>query len=222
MPPKSDPDQRRRILDAALRQIEESGPEVLRARELTAEVGASTQALYTLFGGMPGLIETVVAEAFGRFADHTAAVPEGDDPVADFFAKGWAYSEWALAHPQLYRLMFGLTGGALRQHAGLEIAVAGTVNRSPEAQRAQDVLINSMSRVIASGRIRPIDPFVAASQTLSASHGYLLLEIAGVFRPEHRVAVHAAVGVNILVGLGDSPEAAQRSMDAVIAMKGGA
>lgn len=219
MPPKADPDQRRRILDAALRQIEESGPEVLRARELTAEVGASTQALYTLFGGMPGLIETVVAEAFGRFADHTAAVPEGDDPVADFFAKGWAYSEWALAHPQLYRLMFGLTGGALRKHAGLEMAVAGTVNGSPEAQRAQDVLVNSMSRVVDSGRIDPIDPSIAAGQTLSATHGYLLLEIAGVFRPEHRVAVHAAVGVNILVGLGDSREAAQRSMDAVIAAK---
>jgi hypothetical protein len=30
----------------ALRKLEESGPEVLRARELTAEIGASTQALY--------------------------------------------------------------------------------------------------------------------------------------------------------------------------------
>jgi hypothetical protein len=76
-----------------------------------------------------------------------------------------------------------------------------------------------MSRVVASGRIRPIDPFLAASQTLSASHGYLLLEIAGVFRPEHRIAVHAAVGINVMVGLGDAREAARRSMDAVIAMK---
>jgi AcrR family transcriptional regulator len=219
VPPRSDPDQRRRLLDAALRRLEESGPEVLRARELTAEVGTSTQALYTLFGGMPGLFETIVAEAFGRFAGHVDAVPEGDDTVADFFAKGWAFSEWALAHPQLYRLMFGLTGGGLRQHAGLELAVAGTVNRSPEAQRAQDVLVSSISRVIDSGRIRPVDPFVAAGQFLSASHGYLLLEIAGVFSAEDRVTVHAAMGVNLMVGLGDSPEAARASMRTVEAAK---
>ena len=216
---RSNPDQRQRLLDAALRHLEESGPEVLRARELTAEVGASTQALYTLFGGMPGLFETIVAEAFGRFADYVDAVPESDDTVADFFAKGWAFSEWALAHPQLYRLMFGLTGGGLRQHAGLEMVVAGTVNRSLEAQRAQDVLVRSMSRVVASGRIRPVDPFVASSQFLSATHGYLLLEIAGVFRSEDRLDVHAANGVNLMVGLGDSASAARRSMEAVEALK---
>ena len=36
----------------------------LRARAVTAEIGASTQALYTLFGGMPGLFEAIVADGF--------------------------------------------------------------------------------------------------------------------------------------------------------------
>jgi AcrR family transcriptional regulator len=221
MPTRSATDQRRRLLDVALARLEGSGPEVLRARELTAEIGASTQALYTLFGGMPGLIEAVVADAFGRFADHVDAVPEGEDTVADFFAKGWAYAEWALAHPQLYRLMFGLTGGGLRQHAGLEMTVAGTVNRSPEAQRAQDVLVRSIGRVVDSGRIRPIDPFIASSQFLSATHGYLLLEIAGVFSSTgDRLEVLRSIGTNLMVGLGDEPEAAHRSMQAVEASKG--
>ena len=102
-------------------------------------------------------------------------MPESEDPVADFFAKGWAYSEWALGHPQLYRLMFGLTGGELRRHAGLEVVVAGTAANSPQAQAAVDVLVRSMDRVVDSGRIDPVDPVLAAGQFLSATHGYLLL-----------------------------------------------
>ena len=184
MPTRAPTDQRRRLLDVALARVEESGPEVLRARELTAEIGASTQAIYTLFGGMPGLFEAIVADGFTRFAAHVEAVPETDDPVADFFAQGWAFGEWALTHPQLYRLMFGLTGGGLRQHAGLELTVAGAANSSPEAQSAMNVMVRSMERVVASGRIRPVDPVLASGQFLSATHGYLLLAIAGVFKPD--------------------------------------
>src|SRR4051794_957015 len=120
-------DQRSRLLEVAVRTLEAAGPEALQARTLTAEVGASTQAVYTLFGGMPGLFTAVVADGFVRFADHVSAVPKTDDAVADFFAQGAAFCEWALEHPQLYRLMFGLTGGSLRPHAGLEMTVAGTL-----------------------------------------------------------------------------------------------
>ena len=209
-------DQRARLIEASVRRLEESGPEVLQARSLTAEIGSSTQALYTLFGGMPGLFEAIVADGFERFAAHVKAVPETDDPVADFFAKGWAFGEWALTHPQLYRLMFGVTGGDLRQHAGLELTVAGAANSSPEARSAMDVMVRSMDRVVASGRIRPVDPGLASGQFLSATHGYLLLAIAGVFTPSgDGLEVARSFGVNLMVGLGDSPEAARRSMLAV-------
>jgi AcrR family transcriptional regulator len=212
--------QRSRLLVAARQAIEDSGPEVLRARAITAEVGTSTQALYTHFGGMPGLIEAIVADGFATFARHVAKVPESDDPVADFFAKGRAYGEWALAHPQLYRLMFGLTGGDLRQHAGLEMAVSGAVANSPEAQSAVDVLVRSMDRVRESGRIEPVDPVIAAGQFLSATHGYVLLEIAGAFGSSgDGLGIVRALAVNLMVGLGDSRAAAAGSLRAVEASK---
>src|SRR5829696_9855837 len=157
-------EQRARIMEAAILMLEDSGPEALRARPLTAEVGTSTQALYTLFGGMPGLFEALVADGFGRFAEYVASVPETDDAVADFFAKGWAYSEWALAHPQLYRLMFGVTGGGLRRHAGLEVSLAGAAGSTPEARGAMGIMVRSMGRVLDSGRIRPVDPVLASGQ----------------------------------------------------------
>ncbi len=210
--------QRAQLLDVARRAVEESGPEVLRARALTAAVGTSTQAIYTHFGGMPGLLDAVVADGFVRFADHVAKVPESDDAVADFIAKGWSFGEWALTHSQLYRLMLGLTGGELRRHAGFEVSATGTAN-SPEAQSAVDVLVRSMTRVRDSGRIDPVDPVVAAGQFLSATHGYVLLEIAGAFGPAGGLDIVRSLAVNLMVGLGDSRAAATKSLEAVVASK---
>lgn len=213
-------EQRAQLLDVALRRLEESGPEALQARALTAEIGASTQALYTLFGGMPGLFEAIVVEGFVRFSQHVDAVPETDDPVADFFAKGATYRDWALAHPQLYRLMFGLTGGGLRLLAGVEMSLSGTLAMFPEGQAALDVLVRSLDRVKQGGRIRPVDTVVAAGQFLSATHGYVLLEIAGAFGPEdHDLNVLAPLAVNLMVGLGDDREAAERSLVAAVAAR---
>jgi AcrR family transcriptional regulator len=214
-------DQRARLLAVALEALEESGPEALQARTLTAEIGASTQAVYTLFGGMPGLFEALVVDGFARFAAYTEAVPETDDPVADFFSKGWAFCEWAFEHPQLYRLMFGLTGGRLRLHPGLEMAMTGTVANFPEGQAAVEVMVHALDRVQAAGRIRPVEPVIAAAQFLSATHGYVLLEIAGAFGEESRgPEVIGALGVNLMVGLGDSREAAMRSLQATLATQG--
>jgi AcrR family transcriptional regulator len=210
-------DQRARLLDVALGLLEESGPEALQARRLTAEIGASTQALYTLFGGMPALFEAIVTEGFVRFAAHVDAVPETDDPVADFFRQGRAYVEWALAHPQLYRLMFGLTGGDLRLHSGLELTLSGPLANFPEGQAAADVMVRALERVKASGRIGPVNTALAAGQALSATHGYVLLQIGGAFRDEDESRlVMGSLGINLMIGLGDSREAAERSLLAAL------
>jgi len=209
---------RDKLLALAREKVEESGPEALRARSLATQVGTSTQSLYTLFGGMPGLIDALVADGFDEFARFVAVVEETDDPVADFFAKGWTYAEWALAHPHLYRLMFGLSGGDLRHHAGLEVALAGSVANTPQAQRAVDVLVNSMRRVTESGRLHPVDPLIAAGQFLSATHGYVLLQAGGVFGgADEARALIAAAGVNLMVGMGDDRDRAVESLQKGIA-----
>lgn len=209
------------MLEVASAMLEEAGPEALQARRLTAAVGASTQAVYTLFGGMPGLFEALVADGFKRFAEHVEAVPPSEDPVADFFAQGRAYCEWALEHPQHYRLMFGLTGGGLRLHAGLEMTVARTFAGPPEGEAAFQIMVRAMDRVQASDRIRPVDSLVAAGQFLSATHGYVLLAIGGVFgREEDGLEVIGALAVNLMVGLGDSREAVEGSIAAALGAQG--
>lgn len=209
--------QRARLLKAALGRLEASGPEALRARELTDEIGASTQAIYTLFGGMPRVLEALVADGFVRLALHVEAVPETDDPVADFFARGGAYCDWALTNPQCYRLMFGLTKG-LRVRSELEMTATGRLANFSEGHAALEVMVRSLARVIEAGRVRPVDPVVAAGQFLSATHGYVLLDIAGTFGHQgHGLQILASLARNLMVGLGDSPEAVERSLLAAAA-----
>jgi AcrR family transcriptional regulator len=209
---------RERLLQAAADALEAGGPEAVQVRSLAAQVGASTQAVYTLFGGLPGLFEALIAVGFGQLRDRTSAVPETDDPVADHFAKGGAYVDWALTHPQLYRLMFGLTGGALRLQRGLEMTVSGTLANFPEGQAAMNVMIRSIDRVKASGRIRDGETIVLAGQILSATHGFILLTIAGAFGDtELAFRLLPDLGVTLLVGLGDDRGATVRSMELAVA-----
>jgi AcrR family transcriptional regulator len=207
--------QRAALLEVAGRLLEQEGPEALQARRLAGEIGASTQAIYTLFGGMPGLFEALVSDGFARFAEHIAAVPEGDDPVADHFAKGAAYCDWALLHPQLYRLMFGLTGGGLRSQPGLEATMTDPFVNFPEGQAAVQVLMRSLDRVKEAGRIRPIETAVAGGQFVSATHGWVLLAIGRTFNvSEDGLEILRQLAVNLMVGLGDDRQAAERSLSA--------
>src|ERR1700752_2287110 len=101
-------DARGRLIEAGIRLLEQQGPQSLQVRKVAAEVGASTMAVYTNFGGMPGLIDAIAGEAFARFGRALTEVPETDDPVADFIAMGIAYRGFALANPQRYQLIFGI------------------------------------------------------------------------------------------------------------------
>lgn len=113
--------------------------------------------------------------------------------------------------------MFGLTGGALRLREGLESTVSGTLANFPEGPTALAVMVRGLQRAQASGRIAPIEPVLAAGQFLSATHGYLLLEIAGAFgRAGEGLHVMRLLGVNLMVGLGDERDACERSMDAAL------
>jgi len=212
---------RARLIEAALRLLETGGPEALQARKLAAEVGTSTMAVYTHFGGMSELIEAIVREGFTRFAAYVSAVPETDNPMMDFFVEGMAYRDWALQHSQLYRLMFGLTGGMPRR-LEQDMTTSGTISRLPEGQAAFDVMVKALERVKASRQIGPVDTLAAAGQFLSATHGYVLLEMAGYFEPEgHGFAwVLGPIAFSLMIGLGASRADVERAATAALGARG--
>ena len=209
---------RERLLDAALDALEEGGPEELQARKLAARIGTSTMAVYTHFGGMPGLYGELIREGFVRFGEHLARVPRTDDPVADMAGLGLAYRQYALSHPQRYRLMFGLTEPALPVRAKQDLTTEGSPTAMPEAAATFSTLVDAVERMAEAGRIRidfPAEDAVAvAGQAWSQVHGYVLLEMTGVFGPDHNglTRILAPMIRHLLVGLGDDPAAVQRSL----------
>jgi AcrR family transcriptional regulator len=211
---------RERLLDGALRRLEEAGPDALRARALTSAIGASTMAIYTHFGGMPGLVDAMVREGLTRFAAYVRARPPlPGEPLADLISGGLAYAEFALANPQLYRLIFGLSAGApLRRAApGFD---AGAAWRMPEGEDTFSILLESVERVIDAGEIRRQDARVAAVQILSTTHGYLLLEMGG-FDEEERQRAMTPMAVNLMVGLGAERERAELALARALAVREG-
>jgi AcrR family transcriptional regulator len=159
---------RLRLLECAGTTLSTSGLAALSLRTLAAEVGTSTTAVYALFGGKPGLLEALHAEAFSRLGARLGAVPVGADPVEDLVALARAYREAALADPHFYDVMFG---GALP--AGEQWWGAAAPAFRP--------VVELVERAVATGALRPGTEPVTVSLALWATvHGLVSLHLRGL------------------------------------------
>lgn len=196
---------RDRLIEAGTRLLDAHGPEALQARKVAAEIGASTMAVYTHFGGMTGLLEAIVAAAFERFGAALESAPRTADPMADFLIMGNAYREFALASPQRYRLMFGLASPQLLSEYTADMPVAAATFEQ---------LVTALQRIIDTGRIRADDVMDLAGRAWSMVHGIVLLEIHGTFGHDGRALTHilGPMTIDMFVGMGDRRENAERSL----------
>jgi AcrR family transcriptional regulator len=172
--------------------LADEGPAALSTRRLAAEVGTSTMAVYTHFGGLPELVRGVVQEGFARLAAHMTAVPTTDDPLADLAALGEAYRANALDNPQLYAVMFGSASlGGYRLHD----------DELDEGRYTFDVLVAGTQRTMDAGVFRAGDPEAVAAQLWAATHGFIMLELAGYFAPEREPDAPDDVLAPMLAGI---------------------
>jgi AcrR family transcriptional regulator len=163
------PDVRRRLVEVAAHLVRDQGPSALSARKLAAATGTSTMAVYTHFGGMPGLVRAMVAEGFERLFSRVAEVPVTDDPLADLRGAAAAYRAHALADPDLYAVMFGAaTLGEYRLHQDDR-----ALGLDAFAQ-----IVGFMERGMAAGVLREGDPAAVAAQWWTALHGFVMLELS--------------------------------------------
>lgn len=201
-----------RLVDAAVHLLAEGGPEALQARKVAAEIGASTMAVYTHFGGMSELVEAVAREGFRRLRDNLGQIPVGDDPVAEIFGKAYAYRHAAVEHPHLYAVTFGLSAPGGRRATARGVADLTDAN-SKEGREAFSHIVDASARAIEAGRFREAEPAEVAAQLWSSVHGYVTLEIAGHFGADGEGVnqVLLPLGVTLAIGLGDTPESVTRS-----------
>lgn len=162
-----------RLLDRAAELLSGEGPQALSLRRLAADVGTSTTAVYSLFGGKPGLLAAIYDEAVRRFSEHLAAVRPTDDPLTDLCRLGEAYRRSALSDPHLYGVMF-----SPRLH-GFEPDAAA----KERSKATFEPLLDAVSRAV-DHRQLPGDPVTLATACWAAAHGVVSLELGNCLPPE--------------------------------------
>ena len=151
---------RSRLLETTATMVDAKGPERLSLRDIAADAGTSTSAVYSLFGGKAELLVAVIEHGFASFG-----AAQEDVEQRGLSALGIAYRAWALANPALYRLMFG---GAilLTEHCRPDETTTSA---------AMMPLVRALAARVPEAEVMP-----AALTVWAQVHGAVSLELAGV------------------------------------------
>lgn len=178
----ADPAVRTALIEAAARRLATGGVDALSLRQVAADVGTSTQAVYTHFGSKDDLVRAVVVEAFERLSAELWAVAETDDPAADLLGVSGAYRHNALANAHLYRVMFDMNPLELTDPAS---HFAGT----PDGETLQigldafGAMVHHAQRCVDVGILPGVPAAQLALQMWATAHGAVMLELAGFLGP---------------------------------------
>ena len=164
-------DLRRALIEAALKLIEEKGPQGFTLSEAAKEAGVTPAAVYRHFAGREDLIAEIARQGYEIFADLMEHAYAGGKPsaLAAFEATGRAYLAFARKFPGHYVAMFE-SGVSLNANPDLARA----------ARRASDVLEKAavaLSEHMPPGRRPPASMFSAHIWALS--HGVVELFARG-------------------------------------------
>jgi len=141
-PPYHHGDLRRALIAAAMAALREGGAESISLREVARRAGVSPAAPYRHFENRAALLAAVATEGFVAFREEQDGAREGVAEDDQFAAMAHAYVRFALANPQLFRLMFSaelemsrhpaLRAAADAAYAPLARAAAREDNIAPE------------------------------------------------------------------------------------------
>jgi AcrR family transcriptional regulator len=99
------------LLDVAEQFVSEGGLETLSVRRLAGAIGATVQAVYSLFGSKEGLVVALGTRAFNLLSEGMDSLPTTDDPAADLVEAGVVvFRRFTVSHPALFTIGFLRTG----------------------------------------------------------------------------------------------------------------
>ncbi|AYY11762.1 TetR/AcrR family transcriptional regulator [Actinobacteria bacterium YIM 96077] len=164
-----------RLLDRAAHTVSSGGVRALSLRTLAKEARTSTAAVYSLFGGKPGLLAALYEKVFTRLGEAQAGVGVSDDPLEDLVQLGLAYRQVAISDPNGYRIMFG---DEVRP-ADLDSDAADM------GARTFDPLLDAVHRAVAAGRFPDSPPPASIATALWGNvHGLVSLELGQFLPPQ--------------------------------------
>ncbi|GGD97682.1 TetR/AcrR family transcriptional regulator [Paenibacillus nasutitermitis] len=151
------------LVKSAFELLEREGAEALSMRRLATLLDVRASSLYNHFHEKSALLSAVAEKGLFLLAaelERVSALAKSD-PRRQIYAMGMTYREWALQHPQLYRLLFTNTP-----------PIEDTSSSSPIAAFAPILT--------ATGKLVGQSQAASATQAVWAFvHGYVLLELTG-------------------------------------------
>lgn len=167
---------RARLIAAGRKAFAAKGYAAACMDDFTAEAGLTRGALYHNFGDKRGLLAAVVEQIDSEMAARARDIgAEMDDPWAALLAEGNAYIQMAL-DPEVQRIVL-LDGPA----------VLGDPSRWPSQDSCLQATTEAMTRLIAAGVVKPMDPAIAA-RLLSGAALNAALWVAAQDKPEEALA----------------------------------
>ncbi|MDP2012966.1 MAG: TetR/AcrR family transcriptional regulator [Actinomycetota bacterium] len=185
------------LLQAALDLLEEVGTSGLTVRGVALTARVAPMGVYSRFGSKDGLLEALFTAGFTGLNDEILRAT-GPTAIYRLLDGCQRYREFALAQPQLYRLMF-------EQMMALDLSDEALL----VAKGSFDCLVTRVADAVVAGELGPGEfaqgDFVEQAQLIwSAMHGAVSLEIANVHFAQDRSASYGAMLVNLFVGMGAS------------------
>ncbi len=173
----ADDDRRTRVVEIAARLLAEEGPHALSLRRLATAAGGSTQLVYTLFGGKPGLADALYAEGFRRLGDAVGSALAADAaPVGDparLLTLARAYRRFAVAEPAFFSVMFGPV---------IPGFTPGRATRDASRERSFGRVVTAVQECLDAGTLRAPAALPLAEACWTATHGVAALRHAGLLQ----------------------------------------
>lgn len=128
------------LLAAAEAILAEKGIDAISVRQVAGEVGVTTRAVYTVFGGKEGLLAALASRGHEVLRQRLVECDFQQDSINDLVNIGFnGFRNFALSHPHLYRLSFERTPPNLATHTKvLEASRPGLKLLIEHFKRAQE------------------------------------------------------------------------------------
>jgi len=184
-------DFRERLCAAAEKLFAEKGPDAVTMRQLASALGVSPMTPYRYFKDKDDILAAVRTNGFNQFAEALEKARAGAGSArAKAAAVGDAYVRFAFEHPHTYKLMFDMNQPMDGNYP--ELVEAG--RRAHETQTAW------VKDQIAAGEMAG-DPEQIGEMFWAATHGVVVLEMAGKLPPGTAKGLHHQISATLAKGL---------------------
>ena len=164
---------RQELLEKALEQLKQVGPDKVSLRALAREIGVSQTAPYRHFSDKNALLAALAAQGYHQLTHQTKiATVDCQDAAEKMVRSGLAYILFARQNPELYKLMFGPVIECPLDYPDL----------SEAGQAAFQVILHICEQGVQSGRFTNQDASLLAHSTWAMVHGMASLWIDGMYQ----------------------------------------